>query len=165
MLLLSLQHKVDAPAVGIVNSEELVVLRVVPLALRWERMRFTHCTVKRTADREHRIANLFGAQSSPIKAPEKIVISVNGRVVRIISSSKLIGMREHYHPVHSFYRPAALDELLCQVIEQLRIRRSLTARAEVVRRRDDTFAEMILPDTVDHHTGSQGVVRIGDPVG
>ena len=69
MLLLALLHKVNAAAVGIVNGEELVVLGVTPIALGRERMCLAHRALKRAADREHSIADLFGAQSSSIEAP------------------------------------------------------------------------------------------------
>src|SRR5712691_6690186 len=143
MLLLALLHKVDAAPVVIVNGEELVVLCVVPLTLRLERMRFAHCAVKRAADREHRIADLFGAQPPPIEAPEKIIIRVNLCITRVISSVELIGVRKHDYSVHRLQRPAALNELRGKVIEQLWMCWGNTARAEVVRRRDQSFAEMV----------------------
>src|SRR5262249_22585814 len=43
--------------------------------------------------------------------------------------------------------------------------RLLAARAEIVRRLHNPFAEMIFPDAVDHDAGGQRVLRVGDPVG
>src|SRR5262245_40708882 len=165
MLLLSLQHKVDTSAVGFVNSEELIVLRVAPLALGWERMSLAHRAVKRAADRKHCIADFFSAQPSPIEAPQQIVISINLRIVLIISAGELIGVREHDHPVHRLYRPFAVDKLRCQVIEQARIDRSLAARAEVVRGWDYTLSKMVLPNSIDQHPSGKGIGRIDYPLG
>src|SRR5262245_21443518 len=45
------------------------------------------------------------------------------------------------------------------------MRRLFTARAEIVRRLHDPFAEMILPDAVDHDASGQRIIRVGDPTG
>ena len=62
-----------------------------------------------------------------------------------------------------FDRPAGLDELPRQPVEQFRVRGPLAFGTEVARRADDPFAEVMLPDAVDHHTGRQRVVCGPEP--
>ena len=64
-----------------------------------------------------------------------------------------------------FDRPAGADELVGQVVEQFGVARPFAEFAEVARRADDAFAEMVLPDAVDHDAGRQRVVRPRQPFG
>ncbi len=61
--------------------------------------------------------------------------------------------------------PAALDELVCQPVEQFRMRRGRRLRAEVVGVFDEAAAEMSLPDAVDDHAGDERIGRVGEPAG
>ena len=61
--------------------------------------------------------------------------------------------------------PAAGDELVCQPIEQLRMRRRRRLSAEVVGVLNEAAAEMSLPDAIDEHAGHERIGRIGKPAG
>src|SRR5437899_13029014 len=41
----------------------------------------------------------------------------------------------------------------------------LGSRAELARRRNDTSAEVMLPDAVNHHARGEGIFGAGDPIG
>ena len=77
----------------------------------------------------------------------------------------LIGGRLHDQSVQLLDRPVVLDEPGRQPIEQLGVRGPGAHRTEVVRRRHDAFAEMLLPDAVDDDAGRERVARAGDPFG
>src|SRR5688572_30288232 len=59
--------------------------------------------------------------------------------------------------MHGFDRPAAFDELVGEKIEQLGMSRLLAHDAEVIDAADNAFAKMMLPDTVDHDAGEEGI--------
>ena len=52
--------------------------------------------------------------------------------------------------------PAPRHELMGEPLEQFRMRRPLAADAEVADGADQAFAEVVLPDPIDHHAGEQG---------
>ena len=54
---------------------------------------------------------------------------------------------------------------MSEIIEQLRMRGSAAAGAEVVLRRYQAGAEMVLPDTVDHDAGRERIARVREPLG
>ena len=60
-------------------------------------------------------------------------------------------------------RPARGDELVRQPVEELGVGGLFAEDPEVVARRDDTPAEMPLPNAVDRDAGRQRIVRTGDP--
>ena len=67
--------------------------------------------------------------------------------------------------MHRFDRPTGRDETRRETIEQFGMRRRLALFAEVVRRRNDSFAEMVQPDAIHHHARGERIFRIGDPFG
>ncbi len=87
------------------------------------------------------------------------VLGIDRDVGGDVAARHLVGLRGHHQPVHRLHAPAALDELERQPVEQLRMRRRLAHLAEVARRADDAFAEMMLPDPVHHHARGQRIVR------
>src|SRR5438477_520605 len=63
--------------------------------------------------------------------------------------------------------PAVLNQIVREKIEQLGMRRRVTLRAEIARRRDDTTPKMMLPQTIDDHARKQiagALIDIGEPV-
>src|SRR5215467_13085687 len=72
-------------------------------------------------------------------------------------------MREHYKPVQRLDRPSALDKTRRQIIEQFRMGRSLTPRSKIVGSLNDSLSKVMLPDAIDHHSGCQGILGIGQP--
>ena len=76
----------------------------------------------------------------------------------------LVGLRRHDQPVHLLDAPAAVHELDRQPVEQLRMRRLLAHLAEVIERRHDAAAEMMMPDAIDDHARGQRIVRRRQPL-
>ena len=66
--------------------------------------------------------------------------------------------------MHGLDAPAALDELLREKVEQLRMSRSRTANAEIRRSLDQPASEMMLPNAIDHYTRGEWILRISDPI-
>src|SRR5438128_8237823 len=63
------------------------------------------------------------------------------------------------------HRPAALDKAPGQEIEELRVSWRLTHPSEIVRRSNQAFAKMPIPDAVHKNTGRQRMIWPGEPVG
>ena len=59
--------------------------------------------------------------------------------------------------MHFLDAPAVLDEVAGQPVEQFGMRGALAHLAEIVGRADDAFAEMMLPDAIDHHARGQRI--------
>ena len=76
----------------------------------------------------------------------------------------VVGIRRHDEPVHPLDLPAASHEFVGQPVEQFRMRRRLAELAEVVGRRHDAAAEVVLPQPIDEHPRRQRIVLGGDPV-
>ena len=66
--------------------------------------------------------------------------------------------------MHRLDGPAALDELRRQIIEQLRMRRRLAARTEVVGSFHQALAKVILPNAIHHHAGRERILRPREPL-
>jgi len=93
----------------------------------------------------------------PVHLPQQPVFRVQGAALRPVVALLLVRGREHDRAVHFLDRPAAADEDRRQVIEQFGMRRRVAAEAEIARRADQTRAEMMQPDAVDHHPGRQRI--------
>ena len=74
--------------------------------------------------------------------------------------------RRHHHQLeHVLDVPAALAELDCQPVEQLRMTGPSALRAEIFERLDESLAEQQLPEPVDEYAGDQRVVGGSQPLG
>src|SRR5262245_18850197 len=62
-----------------------------------------------------------------------------------------------------FHRPAVLNELAGEPVEQLRMRRGIDARAKIVGGADQTPAEVVLPQPVDQDARRQRVLGPTQP--
>src|SRR5262245_58362524 len=67
--------------------------------------------------------------------------------------------------MHRLPAPAARDHLGCEPVQQFRMTRPITDRAKVARRADDSFAEVILPDSIHHYARGEGILGAGDEIG
>src|SRR4026208_951417 len=65
--------------------------------------------------------------------------------------------------MHSFDGPPRLDELEGKVIEQLGVCGRQAEFAVIIRRADDAFTEMMLPDAIDHHARGLRILWTRDP--
>ena len=61
-----------------------------------------------------------------------------------------------------FDGPAFADKAVGKIIEQFRMRGPVALRAEVAGRADQSVPEMLLPDAIDDHPGSERIVGAGD---
>ena len=111
------------------------------------------------------VAQRFGIEPADVLPPEKLVLGIDGGRPSAVSRDDLpIRGRHHDQSMQFLDRPAALHELDGQPIEQLGMRRPCAAVAEIVRRRDEARAEMLLPDAVDDDPRGPRVVGRSDPV-
>ena len=67
-------------------------------------------------------------------------------------------------PMHRLDRPSRFDEPGGEPVEQGRVCRPLAALAEVVGRANETLAEVVLPDPIDHDARGERVVGPRQPI-
>ena len=114
---------------------------------------------------EDGVPDLLGGQPSHVEAAEQVVAGIRfeGAVGR--PRGHPVGPAGHHQSVHRLEAPVPGDELRRQPVEQFRVGRLLTEASEVVRRRRQAAAEVVLPQTVRHDPGSTKVAVVGDPAG
>ena len=121
--------------------------------------------VQLAACRQHRVADLLGVQTARIEAPEVLVGRI--RLRRPGGHAAVCGLPvgggEQNLALQALQAPAAGEETLRQVVEQLRMRRRLAEPAEIVRGLDEAAAEQVVPDAVGDHARGQRVVLPGQP--
>jgi hypothetical protein len=71
----------------------------------------------------------------------------------------------HYRAVEALDRPAILDKVRSQPVQQALVRGLRPERSQIVRRGNETAPKVVRPDAVDDGSGSQRVARIDDPMG
>src|SRR6185503_16332081 len=67
----------------------------------------------------------------------------------------------HYEPVQLLYRPAVLHKVICQPIEQFRMRGRLSPGAEVAGRPNQAGAKMLHPKSIYKNARGQWIVFAG----
>ena len=67
--------------------------------------------------------------------------------------------------MHVFDGPAVIDELARQPVEQLRMAGSAAMQAEIVGRRYESLAKVMLPKSIHQNAGSQGMIGASQPAG
>ena len=114
--------------------------------------------------REHRVADLLGAQATRREAPEQagVLVDAGGGFVKV--GRLQVGLREDDLAVQGFQFPAVGDKSLREEVEELRVRRLAAHEAEVARGVDEAGAEVVMPQAIREHAGGDGVV-LGDPLG
>ena len=115
---------------------------------------------------EHRIAQLFRAQPAARETPKQFVFRVllHGVARRLGDVILLIGAAEQDQPVQRLHPESALDKLIGQPVEQFRMAGTASHPAEIVGGRDNTGSEVILPDPIHHHSRSQGIRAVRNPL-
>ena len=161
----ALRHEIDAAFAGFVGGFERVVLREFPVALRRKGMRAAGRAVERAAEGEQGVADAFGVEAAAGKGGEQRVVRVLGEGVRVTRAGEAVGAREHDGAVQFFHRPAFGDEARGEPVEQFGMGRWLALFAKIVRRRDESFSEMLLPDAVRHDARGERIGRVEQPVG
>ena len=66
--------------------------------------------------------------------------------------------------MHVLHAPAGRHEFIRQIIEQLGMRGTLAHAAEIVRRSDDSAAEVILPHAIHHHPRGKRILIAHHPL-
>ena len=114
---------------------------------------------------EHRIANRFGVEPAHRPVVPEAVFGVE-RQGGLAPAAALPPRRRADQPRYQFLeRPAVLDELGRQMVEQLRMDRRLAQMAKIVGRADQPLAEQIQPHPVHQHAGGQRIAVVGNAAG
>ena len=117
------------------------------------------------AEGEQGVAERLRIEPAAREAGEQLVVRIARERGVATRGGKPVGARQHDLPVQGLDGPAARAELLCEVIKQLGMGRWFALFAEIVRRRHEAAAEMVLPDAIHHHASGEWIVRRQDPVG
>ncbi len=136
-----------------------IVLGPVPGLDRRERVTPRASEIEVAGDGQHGVADRLGIEPPSREAPEPAIVGIDCGVVRVEIARELVGLGKEDLAVDRLDRPAAGDEPGGEPVEQLGMGRRLAAEPEVGRRGDDSPAEVVLPDPVDHDTWRQGIAR------
>ena len=134
-----------------------------PRAIEIERGWAAQPRVQLAGDQQQRVAHRFGFEPAAVHPAQIQILAVELQRLRRRLRRLLISGRKHHCSVHGFDRPTRGNELIGQIIEQLRMCRRLTELAEIVWRADEPLAEMMLPDPIHHHPGRRRIVGTGNP--
>ena len=118
-----------------------------------------------TGDGQHRIAPGFDIKPASVHPPQQGVagVFVEGSCVK--AATLLIGCREHDRPVQRLDRPSRRNELMSQPIEQFRVAWSIAQSAKIAGSRNQSAAEMVLPDSIDHCACGQRIIWASNCLG
>ena len=114
---------------------------------------------------EHGVAQGFGLKLAAVHPPEESVLAVDFFVCLVCSGRLTVSGAGEDESVQLLDRLPVVAELCRQPVEQLRVGRSGSHLAEVVWRRHDAVAEVVLPDAVDDGTPCERVIRFCEPAG
>src|SRR6187401_2042785 len=64
-----------------------------------------------------------------------------------------------------FQTPVLVDEIICEPVEQFRVGRFAATVAEVVWGRNDSLAEMVVPNSIGNDTRRERIFGISKPFG
>ena len=139
------------------------VLGKCPATLVRKRMRSSDTLVQFSAEKQHRIANLLGRQSSTVETPQqsRFRVALARPLVELARSP--VSRRVHDQPVQRLDRKPRLAKTRGQPVEQLRVGWAFSANAEIVLGRHQPTTEMTCPDPVGHHPRHQWVVFTSQP--
>src|SRR5205814_854370 len=97
------------------------------------------------------VPHLLEVEPPAIHSPHEAIVWVELTIFGVILIVLLIRVGEQDQSVQLLERPAVLDEVRGKPVQQLGVRRSLAARAEVTGCAHDSLAEVTQPDAIDHH--------------
>ena len=121
--------------------------------------------VKRVRNEEHGVAKLLCFEAAPFKPPKSPVVGIRLKHGLVHAHGGLVCRGIHDEPVHGLDRPIGFDKFCRKPIKQFRMERQFAQVAEVVHGANNAFAEMSLPNAVDHDPCRQGVIGLRDPLG
>ena len=138
-----------------------------PLAGFFECARAVHLLVELPADEQQRIANGLGIEPGRGSPPEKPIVAVGVESGLVGRGGGLVHGTRHDQLVDRFQLPAIADQLVREVIEQLRMRWPFATNAEIARRGHDAPPHMMLPKAIHDHSGQEHaspVVHVCHPI-
>ena len=115
--------------------------------------------------RQHGVAHRFVFEPAAVEAPQQAVVRVAGDLLWRRTAGLLVGGRSHDEAVQPLDRPAVLDEIAGQPVEQVGVGRRLGAQAEVAGGLDQSAAEVVGPDPVDDDPRGERIVGGDDGLG
>ena len=115
-------------------------------------------------DGQYRVAPGFDVQPAAVHPPEKDVRGILCETARIKPAALAVSRRRHYLAVQGFERPSRCDESASLPVEQIGVAGPFAQGTEVAGSFDEAPAEVVLPDSIDHHPCGQGIVFAGDGV-
>ncbi len=126
-----------------------------------------HERIQLPAHRQDTVADGLGFQPQHVPSPVIAILGVDLlETVELRMMYRLtIGIGLQNEPVHRFDAPTALDKPGGQPVDELRVVGAGAVTAKIVGGPDQSSAEMVLPDPIDHHPGRQRVFRAGNPLG
>ena len=74
-----------------------------------------------------------------------------------------VGAREHQPTNQLLERPPFLYEANGEVVEKLRMARTIAVHAEIVHGSDEARAEQVVPDSIHQNASRQRIVRVREP--
>src|SRR3954468_13281398 len=108
----------------------------LPGVLLGKRMRAAGSAVGVATDGQKRVTNRFGIEPAASVAPHELIAWIGLGAGLVVLAGQLISAREHDLAMQLLDRPAAVDELLGEIVEQLRMRGRLALLAEIIGCRD-----------------------------
>ena len=121
--------------------------------------------VQQPARGERNVLNDFGFDAKSRAAGEQPVVRVFGQEPRRNSRCLPIAGRFNDQTVQRFNTPPRVHKFAGQPVEQLRMRRCLAARAEILRRGHQALAEIGLPDAVHDDARGRRTAPVHQPPG
>ena len=127
----------------------------------------SHERIQPAAYRQDTVPDGLGFQPQHVPSPVIAILGVDLlETVEFRMMHRLaIGVGLQNEPVHGLDAPTAPDKPGGQPVDELRVVGAGAVAAEIVGGPDQSSAEMVLPDPIDHHPGRQRVFRAGDPLG
>src|SRR5262245_58425378 len=111
------------------------------------------------------VADNLGLDADSILPRQEQIERINGIKFAALSRVLAISCGRNDLANERLAAPAALAQLNCQPIEQLRMCRRLTTSAKILGRSHQALAEQFQPDLVSSYAGCQRVRWIDEPVG
>src|SRR5207253_8548508 len=129
------------------------------------RGRPTHFQIKLSAERQHRVAQLFGAEANAILTPQEAVVSVDGHAL-IRERGLFPCLTRQDELMESFERAFGLvTKPDRQPIQQFRMAWKAAHFSEVIWCLHQPASEMEMPDAIHNTAPSQNITIVCEPIG
>ena len=117
--------------------------------------------IQTAGDKQDRIPKLLSLQSPRGKIPTQAILRIGGqsRLGLGMNARHPIACRTQNQTIELLDRPTRFDKPSGQIVQKLRMRRTIPQDAEVFRRLDKPPSKMPTPNPVDDHTSYQRMTR------